>query len=572
MLQIAVVLAVYRPNVEYLKAQLLSLKNQSHTNFRTLVVIADQESGALVRKLAAATGLEVQIEDPDRPFAATEAFEHGISTALKVFPDACHIALCDQDDIWHVDRLSQSQARLTAKGVSLVHSDARVVSEQGNLIYPSMFAAEGRAKAHSVTDLLLRNSVTGMTVLMTRTCAETALPFPRQSGPHFYHDLWLALVAEATDGMDAISTPLVDYRQHGQNTVGLDTDEFRTAPVKSFRGEAKRLAANFARSQYLAKSLQQRVGAVPVLGPFQRTSKTGIGHLWHATRLFLQGRGRDAKLALGHAAVALGRSVWVVRRLLREGYTQAIHDFDTRLYGLSPGVLPGDAFSGVDSRTLTKGPTQPWWTYFDPRTQVKWRPDFSDPTARCVVLVPSLNPDEIFAGIATALDMALGLAERGVPVRIVATDLPIASSLGTRAFLTNRNAIAHDTRLVEIACGVHSTKLPANPDDIFLATAWWTAHIADALAHDHGYHNTRFVYLIQDYEPGFYAWGDEYAGALASYGLSYDAVVNTTYLADFMEAQGHTLDRPIVFQPSIDVSRYAMLRRPAREGPRHIAI
>ena len=168
--------------------------------------------------------------------------------------------------------------------------------------------------------------------------------------------------------------------------------------------------------------------------------------------------------------------------------------------------------------------------------------------------------------------MALGLAERGTPVRIVATDLPIASTLGTRAFLTNRKAIASNTHLVEIACGVHSSVLPANQNDVFLATAWWTAQIADELTHAHGYKNKRFVYLIQDYEPGFYPWGDEYAGAPASYGLAYDPVVNTTYLADFLEAQGHSLQRPIVFQPAIDVSHYARLRRAPREGPRHIAL
>jgi hypothetical protein len=32
-----------------------------------------------------------------------------------------------------------------------------------------------------------------------------SLPFPRQSGVHYYHDLWLGLIASATDGVRLVT-------------------------------------------------------------------------------------------------------------------------------------------------------------------------------------------------------------------------------------------------------------------------------------------------------------------------------------------------------------------------------
>ena len=91
---------------------------------------------------------------------------------------------------------------------------------------------------------------------------------------------------------------------------------------------------------------------------------------------------------------------------------------------------------------------------------------------------------------------------------------------------------------------------------------------------DHGYGAQRFFYLIQDFEPNFYAWGPEYADAMASYGLDFEPIFNTTLLRDYFIEQGFGFAGPdtLAFHPAIDIARYADRPRPDRDGPRRLAL
>jgi hypothetical protein len=67
-------------------------------------------------------------------------------------------------------------------------------------------------------DLLLqRNLVTGATTAIRRTLMKRSLPF----SPLWLHDEWLALCASAENVYRVISEPLIGYRQHGANVVGV---------------------------------------------------------------------------------------------------------------------------------------------------------------------------------------------------------------------------------------------------------------------------------------------------------------------------------------------------------------
>ena len=195
------------------------------------------------------------------------------------------------------------------------------------------------------------------------------------------------------------------------------------------------------------------------------------------------------------------------------------------------------------------------------------------------MLVPTLNPTEIFAGIVTALDIGLGLAARGYRVRFIATDLPVSSPGTSRGFILHRLGPSADVgtiaNRISLHCGVQSPTLPAHRGDIFLATAWWSAHVAEKLIRRHGYDQERFFYLIQDYEPHFYAWGPEYADAMASYDFNFEPVFNTTLLRDYFAARGFGFATPdaLAFHPSIDIARYSRGKRDsARPGPRRLAL
>ena len=246
---VCVVMAVFRPDPAHLARQMESIAAQDLTPRGLVLVEADTLSGAAALEAArtafAAAGREVELKlvSPTSPLDAPRAFAAGRGAALEMTRDwespapGPFIALSDQDDIWHADRLSAGVAELRRSGAGLVHSDARLVDGQGVETARSLFAVEGRQKRPSLRDLLYRNAVTGMTVTMTRDLVERALPVPDQSGVHFYHDLWLALMARATDGIALIDRPTVDYRQHGGNVMGaIDRRRGRRRPAALSEG------------------------------------------------------------------------------------------------------------------------------------------------------------------------------------------------------------------------------------------------------------------------------------------------------------------------------------------------
>lgn len=585
---ICVVMAVYQPDMDALRAQLLSIATQDHAPRWLVLVEADGTSGDQALAIAREVGLgdAALLVRGGGHLDAVRAFELGLFTALDVTddtPDAL-IALSDQDDVWHTDRLARGVAVLGNKpAVMMVHSDARLVDGQGGLIHVSMFAFERRHAAPGLRGLLYRNTVTGMTTLMRRTVVEVALPFPAQSGVHFFHDLWLALVAEGLGGVDLIRAPLVDYRQHGGNAIGAVDRTMRASIGRINRNWLVREAGAYGLARYLAQSLHVRLNEPDMpasdlrgVRPWRRGM--GGGHFWDAIKLAATGHFGLARIALGHGIVGAGRVAWSARIAWRDGMPRAKLRFDKRIYGLSPGVEPaglGDDLKddGKDAGDL-----------IDLRKTPGWTPQMTAPEPCINLLIPTLNPAEAFAGVGTAMDLGLGLAARGHRVRMIATDMPMVSEPASRRFILSRLEAAHKdsgaaTRL-SLCCGVIGDTegvapvLPSHVGDTFIATAWWSAHVAQTLITEHGYRQTRIGYLIQDFEPNFYAWGGEFADAMASYDMDILPVFNTTLLRAYFAEQGFGFarDTALAFRPSIDVSRYSSGARSARTGPRKLAL
>ena len=84
---------------------------------------------------------------------------------------------------------------------------------------------------------------------------------------------------------------------------------------------------------------------------------------------------------------------------------------------------------------------------------------------------------------------------------------------------------------VEVAFGRESSGLEVSRDDAFVATTWWTAHIAHAAVRELG--GERFLYLIQEYEPFTFPMGAYAALADASYRLPHAALFSTELLRDY---------------------------------------
>jgi hypothetical protein len=76
-----------------------------------------------------------------------------------------------------------------------------------------------------------------------------------------------------------------------------------------------------------------------------------------------------------------------------------------------------------------------------------------------------------------------------------------------------------------------------SPDDGFIATTWWTAHIARAALRS--IHRDRFMYLIQEYEPYTFPMGSWAAVAASTYEFPHVAMFSTGLLREFFAARGY---------------------------------
>jgi glycosyltransferase involved in cell wall biosynthesis len=177
----------------------------------TVTIVADE----LDRNVA---GVRILRNDP--AVGVTRNFEGAVAAT-----NGRVIALCDQDDVWHPDKIQTMREALDDSGALLAHSDADLVDEQGRALERTLFqwlevssddlAREQTADGFSV--LLRRNLVTGATVVFRRELLDVALPFPDE----WVHDEWLAIIAAATGRVVVVDRPTIDYRQHGSNQIGI---------------------------------------------------------------------------------------------------------------------------------------------------------------------------------------------------------------------------------------------------------------------------------------------------------------------------------------------------------------
>ena len=179
------------------------------------------------------------------------------------------------------------------------------------------------------------------------------------------------------------------------------------------------------------------------------------------------------------------------------------------------------------------------------------------------VLLPSIRLKHMSGGPNTALLLAALLAEQGEQVRLIACDAPAegeeAALFPHMEALVQRPVARERIELVDAFDRTRPTSIGVN--DLFLATAWWTAQMAK-YAVKKTVHKT-FIYLIQDFEPILHEGSTFQARALETYGLPHIPVINTRLLLDHLCKEGAGLygdaefaSRALWFEPALDRSYY----------------
>lgn len=135
------------------------------------------------------------------------------------------IAFCDQDDVWHPDKLTRALAASQEyTDTAAVFCNARLIDVNGcplghTLWQRVSFTLREQTALSDGTpwEIFVRHPVvSGAGLVIHARVRDCLAPI----ADHWMHDAWSALVAAASGPVVSITEPLFDYRQHEANVIG----------------------------------------------------------------------------------------------------------------------------------------------------------------------------------------------------------------------------------------------------------------------------------------------------------------------------------------------------------------
>lgn len=214
---VAILMAVYKPDERLLVEQLKSLDRQTYPNIN-LLIYDDCPDFPLDEKIVSRLikSFPYRIIRGEKNLGSNKAFER-----LTVEGEGEYFAYCDQDDVWHEDKISRMVSVLEQTGSPLVCSDVAIIDGDGKLIADSITKVRKRhilLEGENLAEyLMVRNFVTGCAMMIRAEIAKKSVPFIDS----LVHDQWLAINAALAGRIEVIREPLIDYRQHAGNQTSV---------------------------------------------------------------------------------------------------------------------------------------------------------------------------------------------------------------------------------------------------------------------------------------------------------------------------------------------------------------
>ena len=257
---ISVALATYNGE-RFLAAQLASLANQSVRPAE--VVIADDNSSdstlAIISEFAGQAPFEVRILQNKQRL--------GYRFNFLQLAEACRsdlISFCDQDDIWHYDKLHFMQEVFNDANVLLAFHNSALIAESGKAI-GSVFSESSSAKTYLPLKLYPWRPIPGHTQIFRRSLCRFASLYQYSLDPYstfekMSHDYWFPFWASVLGNIVFIPQCLTQYRQHGTNASGWPHPSFLHYVTDHIKNAEKYAAAEFAGAENRIALLQLAKG------------------------------------------------------------------------------------------------------------------------------------------------------------------------------------------------------------------------------------------------------------------------------------------------------------------------
>ena len=263
-MKISIALCTYN-GASFLVEQLESFLRQTRLPDE-LIVCDDRssdETAEILENFAADARFHVDIHINEKNLGSTKNFEKAISLCTGDI-----IFLSDQDDVWLPEKIKMFEAEfLKDENVGLVFCDGELVDE--NLIplnYKSWKAAGFTKKrqkqflaGNTISLWTVGNVITGCMLAFRARYKNFVLPIPNNF-QDLIHDHWIALLLAAVSKIVPLSLPLVKYRQHGSQQLGLMTAFDKTGSNLSTANKIEQ-KNSFANPLSEAVEIQKRLQA-----------------------------------------------------------------------------------------------------------------------------------------------------------------------------------------------------------------------------------------------------------------------------------------------------------------------
>ncbi len=225
MLKISLAMTTYNGE-SYIIRQLDSLKNQ--TRELDEVIICDDGStdntAALVAEYIERNKLHnwiFTINERNVGFAANFKKAIGMTSGDLIF-------LCDQDDEWHDDKIEKMENIICRNDISALVSSLKFIDQDSNKKMPGYIpnwykkmnvGTQDEIRKIDFLSICTTNFAPGCTMCFKREIAKEYLQF--EFAHSIAHDWLIALISSAHGGFYYVNTPLIDYRIHSNNAIGV---------------------------------------------------------------------------------------------------------------------------------------------------------------------------------------------------------------------------------------------------------------------------------------------------------------------------------------------------------------
>ena len=156
----------------------------------------------------------------------------------KVEKDVDYIALSDQDDVWMPDKLECAVNSLNKENAEmpLLYCGKPMLTDE--MLNPIPSIMYGENVRPSFGNALIENICTGCTAVFNYKLAELV----QFGNPEFtvMHDWWLYLLASCFGKVIIDVQPHIFYRQHGENTVGVQKNYWNECKARMHRFHSNR--------------------------------------------------------------------------------------------------------------------------------------------------------------------------------------------------------------------------------------------------------------------------------------------------------------------------------------------